>query len=180
MVRPEPPHGYWQTLRPDPIQEVRLLYLREDGPAGTALLIDADVLLARRLTHPHSRRVYDLLTRSPGRRPNDVVFLSDITAELESVGLDWELLGIEVEGVLAEIADIGEHGEIAVLELQGLSPAEEAMIANGPRAALSQLSSRGAATSLPASWSEELRAKIRTHVGALEAARHPIRRRTRR
>jgi hypothetical protein len=180
MVRPQPPHTYWQTLRPDPLQGVHLLFLREDGPAGTALLIDAGVLLARKLTHPHGIAVYDLLTRSARRKAGDLVFLSDITAELEAAGLDWELVGIEVEGVCAEIAELGEHGEIAVLELQGLSPAEEAMIANGPRSALSYLSSQGTATSLPASWSQQLRTKIRKHVGGLDVASRRSRRRTQR
>lgn len=180
MVRPQPPNTYWQTLRPDPLQGIHLLFLREDGPTGTALLIEAGVLLARKLTHPHSIAVHDLLTRSPERKAGDLVFLSDITAELEDAGLDWELVGVEVEGVFAEVADLGEHGEIAVLELQGLSPVEEAMIANGPRAALSHLSSQGSAASLPASWSQELRAKIVEHLGSLDVTlrhtRHPTQR----
>jgi hypothetical protein len=180
MVRPQPPHTHWQTLRPDPLQRVHLLFLREDGPTGTALLINAGVLLMRKLTHPHSIAVYDLLTRNPSRKTGDVVFLSDITAELEAAGLDWELVGIEVEGVCAEIAELGEHGEIAVLELQGLSPAEEAMIANGPRAALAHLSSQGTAMSLPASWSQKLRTKIREHVGRLDIAPHRSQRPTQR
>jgi hypothetical protein len=180
MVRPQPPHTYWRTLRPDPLQAVYLLFLREDGPSGTALLIDADVLLAHKLTHPHGIGVFDLLTRSPSRKAGDLVFLSDITAELEAAGLDWELVGIEVEGVCAEIAELGEHGELAVLELQGLSPAEEALIANGPRAALSHLSSQGTPTSLPASWSQQLRTKIQEHVGALDVTSRRSRRRTQR
>ena len=98
---------YWERLRDVPVSGVRLA-LGDDGS------IEATELLDGRVPQPDGSLLYDLVTRSPLRRPGDRVRLGEIADELAAAGLSWREVGINARAVTARIGELVRHGRLRV------------------------------------------------------------------
>jgi hypothetical protein len=98
---------YWERLRDVPVSGVRLA-LGDDGS------IEATELLDGRVPQPDGSLLYDLVTRSPLRRPGDRVRLGEIADELAAAGLSWREVGIDARAVTARIGELVRHGRLRV------------------------------------------------------------------
>ena len=86
-----PGHAAHAVSRLQPVEDVYLLFLNrppDDVPAddGGATVVPAASLHHPELPQPDAQRLFDRVTRHPARHPGALVFLSDLTAELASVG----------------------------------------------------------------------------------------------
>ena len=98
---------YWERLRDVPVSGARLA-LGDDGS------IEATELLDGRVPQPDGSLLYDLVTRSPLRRPGDRVRLGEIADELAAAGLSWREVGINARAVTARIGELVRHGRLRV------------------------------------------------------------------
>ena len=98
---------YWERLRDVPVSGVRLAF-GDDGA------IEATELLDGRLPQPDGSLLYDLVTRSPLRRPGDRVRLGEIADELGAAGLSWREVGIDARAVSGRINQLVRDGRLRV------------------------------------------------------------------
>jgi hypothetical protein len=155
----------------DPVEDIHLLFLNrppDDVPAdnGGATIVPAASLLHPELPQPDAQRLFDLLTRHPNRYPGALVFLSDLTAELTSEGLNWPQVGINYEAVTDRLVALYRRGELQALRLAQLSELAVTLLASGPHARIHVAARHGGPPELldPTIFQvrrEELRAMIR-------------------
>jgi hypothetical protein len=98
---------YWERLRDVPVSGVRLAL-------GDDASIEATELLDGRVPQPDGSLLYDLVTRSPLRRPGDRVRLAEIADELAAAGLSWREVGIDARAVTARINQLVRDGRLRV------------------------------------------------------------------
>jgi len=98
---------YWERLRDVPVSGVRLAL-------GDDTSIEATELLDGRVPQPDGSLLYDLVTRSPLRRPGDRVRLAEIADELAAAGLSWREVGIDARAVTARINQLVRDGRLRV------------------------------------------------------------------
>jgi hypothetical protein len=98
---------YWERLRDVPVSGVRLAF----GDDGS---VEATELLDGRVPQPDGSLLYDLVTRSPLRRPSDRVRLDEIADELASAGLSWREVGIDTGAVASRIGELVRRGRLRV------------------------------------------------------------------
>ena len=98
---------YWERLRDVPVSGVRLAL-------GDGASIEATELLDGRVPQPDGSLLYDLVTRSPLRRPGDRVRLGEIADELAAAGLTWREVGIDARAVSARINQLVRDGHLRV------------------------------------------------------------------
>jgi hypothetical protein len=98
---------YWERLRDVPVSGVRLAL-------GDGASIEATELLDGRLPQPDGSLLYDLVTRSPLRRPGDRVRLGEIADELAAAGLSWREVGIDTRAVASRISELVRLGRLRV------------------------------------------------------------------
>src|SRR6266702_2935721 len=77
---------------------------RTTGAAGRALVVAARTLAHPKLRQPDGTRLAELVVTAPGRNPHDLVFLSDVAAELAASDADFATVGQDWEGVLEAVA----------------------------------------------------------------------------
>ena len=98
---------YWERLRDVPVSGARLAL-------GDGTSIEATELLDGRVPQPDGSLLYDLVTRSPLRRPGDRVRLSEIADELGAAGLTWREVGIDARAVRGRINQLVRDGRLRV------------------------------------------------------------------
>jgi hypothetical protein len=98
---------YWERLRDAPVIGARLAL-------GDGTSIEATELLDGRLPQPDGSLLYDLVTRSPLRRPGDPVRLGEIADELAAAGLSWREVGIDTRALASRISELVRHGRLRV------------------------------------------------------------------
>jgi hypothetical protein len=98
---------YWERLRDVPVSGVRLAL-------GDDASIEATELLDGRVPQPDGSLLYDLVTRSPLRRPGDRVRLAEIADELAAAGLSWREVGIDARAVTGRINQLVRDGRLRV------------------------------------------------------------------
>ena len=98
---------YWERLRDVPVSGVRLAF----GDDGS---VEATELLDGRMPQPDGSLLYDLVTRSPLRRPGDRVRLGEIADELAAAGLSWREVGIDTGAVADRIGQLVRRGRLRV------------------------------------------------------------------
>jgi hypothetical protein len=98
---------YWERLRDVPVSGVRLAL-------GDDASIEATELLDGRVPQPDGSLLYDLVTRSPLRRPGDRVRLAEIADELAAAGLSWREVGIDARAVTGRINQLVGDGRLRV------------------------------------------------------------------
>ena len=116
----------WADLRPSrqAITDVCLLFLLPDLDPGEpfhacdALIVGAHSLHHPQVPRPDGRRMHDVLTRHPHRHHGGLVFLSDLTADLDRAGLDWGELHCDWEEVTDTLAELAWTGQIRHITLR--------------------------------------------------------------
>jgi hypothetical protein len=98
---------YWERLRDVPVSGARLAL-------GDGTSIEATELLDGRLPQPDGSLLYDLVTRSPLRRPGDQVRLAELADELAAAGLSWREVGIDTRAVTGRIGELVRRGRLRV------------------------------------------------------------------
>jgi hypothetical protein len=98
---------YWERLRDVPVSGVRLAL-------GDGASIEATELLDGRVPQPDASLLYDLVTRSPLRRPGDRVRLGEVADELANAGLSWREVGIDTRTVASRIGELVRDGRLRV------------------------------------------------------------------
>jgi len=121
-----------------PVEDVYLLFLNrppDDIPAddGGATVVSAASLHHPELPQPDAQRLFDRVTRHPARHPGALVFLSDLTAELASVGSCWSQVGIDYEAVTDRLVALHHRGQVPALRLAELSELAVTLLASGPQ-----------------------------------------------
>jgi len=121
-----PGHAAHAVSRLQPVEDVYLLFLNrpaDDVPAddGGATVVPAASLYHPELPQPDAERLFDRVTRHPARHPGALVFLSDLTAELASVGSSWSQAGIDYEAVTDRLVALHHRGQVPALRLAELS-----------------------------------------------------------
>jgi hypothetical protein len=90
------------------------------------------VLLHQQIPQPHGQVLYELVTGHPDRAPRELVFLADLTVELQAWPQQtWAAVGISPEAALLAVADQWRAGNVKGLEFGGLN-AEEARALTRP------------------------------------------------
>jgi hypothetical protein len=102
------------------------------GEPGRALVVHPRTLADLRVPQPHGQRLAALVSDHPGRRPADLVLLSDPAAELAETGQDFQTYGLDWEGVVEAVARLHERGEVKALEFGGLSAEQVALLGGVP------------------------------------------------
>jgi hypothetical protein len=110
-------HSAHAVSRLQPVEDVYLLFLNrppDDVPAddGGATVVPAASLHHPELPQPDAQRLYDRVTCHPARHPGALVFLSDLTAELASVGSSWSQVGIDYEAVTDRLVALHHRGQV--------------------------------------------------------------------
>jgi hypothetical protein len=100
---------FWERLRDRPMPGVRLVLGSGDRQA---VAVDAVELLDGRLPQPDASLLYDLLSRSPLRRPGDHVRLAQVADELRAAGLGWQQVGIDPARVTASLEELARQGRL--------------------------------------------------------------------
>jgi hypothetical protein len=98
---------YWERLRDVPVSGVRVAF-------GNDGAVEATELLDGRVPQPDGSLLYDLVARSPLRRPGDLVRLGEIANELGTAGLTWREVGINARAVSARINQLVRDGHLRV------------------------------------------------------------------
>jgi hypothetical protein len=96
---------YWERLRDVPVSGVRLAL-------GDGASIEATELLDGRVPQPDGSLLYDLVTRSPLRRPGDRVRVSEVADELAAAGLTWREVGIDTGTVTGRLGELVRDGRL--------------------------------------------------------------------
>jgi hypothetical protein len=96
---------YWERLRDVPVSGVRLSF-------GDGASIEATELLDGRVPQPDGSLLYDLVTRSPLRRPGDRVHVGEVADELAAAGLSWREVGIDTRMVSGRIVELVRDGRL--------------------------------------------------------------------
>ena len=167
-----PGHAAHAVSRLQPVEDVYLLFLNrppDDVPAddGGATVVPAASLHHPELPQPDAQRLFDRVTRHPARHPGALVFLSDLTAELASVGSSWSQVGIDYEAVTDRLVALHRGGEVWALRLAQLSDLAVTLLASGPDTKIYVAAPEGGPPelfdlSIFQARREELRAMIRT------------------
>jgi hypothetical protein len=97
--------SYWERLRDVPVSGVRLSF-------GDGASIEATELLDGRVPQPDGSLLYDLVTRSPLRRPGDRVHVGEVADELAAAGLSWWEVGIDTRMVSGRIVELVRDGRL--------------------------------------------------------------------
>ena len=101
---------------------------------GRALAVHLRTLADPRVPQPHGQRLSALVTDHPGRRPADLVLLSDVAAELAEMGESFKRLRLDWEGVVEAVARLHARGQVKALEFAGLSAEQVALLGGVPPA----------------------------------------------
>ena len=133
-----PDHPAHAVSRLQPVEDIYLLFLNrppDDVPAddGGATVVPAASLHHPELPQPDAQRLFDRVTRHPARHPGALVFLSDLTAELASVGSSWSQVGIDYEAVTDRLVALHHRGQVPALRLAELSELAVTLLASGPQ-----------------------------------------------
>ena len=133
-----PGHAAHAVSRLQPVEDIYLLFLNrppDDVPAGDggATVVPAASLRHPELPEPDAQRLFDRVTRHPDRHPGALVFLSDLTAELASVGSSWSQVGIDYEAVTDRLVALHHRGQVPALRLAELSELAVTLLASGPQ-----------------------------------------------
>lgn len=114
-----------QRLRPPEkrITDLRFLVLIHPKPghplAGYGILeVAPSALLHPQVPQPDGSRMYELLTRHPRRDPGTLVYLSDITDELDDHGLTWNTVGVHWLDIVDALVDLVGHSCLCPLALR--------------------------------------------------------------
>jgi len=159
------------TTRPATAGEVWLLFPVDadlggasDAP-GRALVVVAGTLAHSKVRQPDGQRLAELAARGPEHASGDLVFVSDVLADLAAAGgEDFATLELDWEGVLEAVVRLHGRGEVKALELDRLSAEEVRLLAGWPPA-------------VSVVTREELRARLRRRVlRARQRWYHPARR----
>jgi hypothetical protein len=102
-----PRDRYWERLRDVPVGRVRLAF-------GNHGALEATELLDGRVPQPDGSLLYDLVARSPLRRPGDLVRLGELADELAAAGLSWREVGIDARAVATRIDQLARDGQLRV------------------------------------------------------------------
>jgi hypothetical protein len=137
-VRRLGPNAYGEQLQPGRVADCYLGILLDQPLAeiapepGHVLVVVPAGLLAKGVPQPHGRVLYNLLTGHPDRAPHDLVFLADLTVELQAWPQQtWAAVGVSPQAALLAVVDLWRTGHIKGLELGGVS-AEEARALGRP------------------------------------------------
>jgi hypothetical protein len=131
---------------------------------GRALVVGPGTLRHPNVRQPDGQRLADVAAGGSSHAAGDLVFVSDVAADLAASGEDFATIGLDWEGVLEAIVRLHGRGEVKALELGGLSAEELRLLAGWPPA-----------ISIVAR--EELRARLRRRVlRARQRWYHPSRR----
>ena len=125
---------------------LRFLVDAERGPLPgvEALDVHPSVLLHPSVPRPDGERMYELLTRHIRRDPGCLVYLCDITDELDLAGTTWYRFSIYPDDVIDALARLAAAGEIPARRLHAPpSPTTEGGTPERP--ALSVVATRRAA-----------------------------------
>jgi hypothetical protein len=98
---------YWERLRDVPASGVRLAL-------GEGASVEATELLDGRVPQPDGSLLYDLVTRSPRRRPGDRVRVGEVADELAAAGLTWREVGIDTGTVTGRLGELVRDGRLRV------------------------------------------------------------------
>jgi hypothetical protein len=98
---------YWERLRDVPVGGVRVAF-------GNDGAVEATELLDGRVPQPDGSLLYDLVARSPLRRPGDLVRLGEIADELGAAGLSWREVGIDARAVTARVNQLVRDGRLRI------------------------------------------------------------------
>ena len=129
-----PGHSAHVVSRLQPVEDVYLLFLnRPPDDDGGATVVPAASLRHPELPQPDAQRLFDRVTRHPARHPGALVFLSDLTAELASVGSSWSQVGIDYEAVTDTLVALHHRGQVPALRLAELSELAVTLLASGPQ-----------------------------------------------
>jgi hypothetical protein len=158
-----PGHSAHAVSRLQPVEDVYLLFLNRP-------------LHHPELPQPDAQRLFDCLTRHPARHPSALVFLSDLTAELASVGSSWSQVGIDYEAVTDRLVALHHRGQVPALRLAELSELAVTLLASGPQTQIYVGAPDGGPPELldPAIFQarrEELRTMIRADLDRTVASR---------
>jgi hypothetical protein len=104
------------------------------GEPGRALAVHPRTLADSRVPQPHGRRLAELVTDHPNRRPADLVLLSDVVAELADAGQDFQRRGLDWEGVVEALTRLHACGQVKGLEFAGLSAEQMELLGGVPPA----------------------------------------------
>jgi hypothetical protein len=131
---------------------------------GRALVVAPGTLAHPKVRQPDGQRLAELAARRPEHASGDLVFVSDVLADLAAGGQDFAALGLDWEGVLEAVVRLQSRGEVKALELGRLSPEEVWRLAGWPPA-------------VSVIAREELRVRLRRRVlRARQRWYHPARR----
>jgi hypothetical protein len=133
-------------------------------PPGRALVVAPGTLAHPKVRQPDGQRLDELASGGAHHAAGDLVFVSDVAADLAAGGQDFATLGLDWEGVLEAVVRLHGRGEVKAVELDRLSAEEVRLLAGWPPA-----------VSVVAR--EELRARLRRRVlRARQRWYHPARR----
>lgn len=130
---------------------------------GWVFVAAPHALLHAKASRPGGGALFDLLTCHPARQPGDLVFVSDLAAELAQAGLTWQAVGIDWEGVTDAVALLHRRGAVRAAPVGRLTAAEVALLAGSPQ--------------LPAAPVREARSRLTAQLATLPA--RPLRPRQR-
>ena len=174
-----PGHSAHAVSRLQPVEDVYLLFLnRPPDDDGGATVVPAASLHHPELPQPDAQRLFDRVSRHPDRQPGALVFLSDLTAELASVGSSWSQVGIDYEAVTDRLVALHHRGQVPALRLAELSELAVTLLASGPQTQIYVTTPDGGPPELldPAIFQarrEELRTMIRADLdGTVARGRH--------
>jgi hypothetical protein len=128
------------------------------------LVVAPGTLAHPKVRQPDGQRLAKLAAGCLGHAAGDLVFVSDVAADLAADGQDFATLGLDWEGVLEAVVRLHGRGEVKALELDRLSADEVRLLAGWP-------------PSVSVVAREELRARLRRRVlRARQRWYHPARR----
>jgi len=126
-VRRLGPNAYGEQLQPGWVTDCYLGILLDQPLAeiapepGRVLVVAPAALRHQEIPQPHGQVLYDLLTGHPDRAPQDLVFLADLTVELQAWPQQtWTTVGVTPEAALLAVVDCWRAGHIRGLEFGGV------------------------------------------------------------
>jgi hypothetical protein len=103
-----------------------------DGEGAGVLVVAPAVLLHPAVPQPDGTVLYELLTGHPDRIPGQLVFLADLTCELQAWPTDtWAKVGVDPQAVAGAVVAAWRGGHLKGLRLGGVT-AEEALALERP------------------------------------------------
>jgi len=98
------------------VPDVRFRFLidPERGPLPDVWCLEVapNVLLQPAVPRPDGRRMHELLTRHVRRDPGCLVYLHDMTDELDLLGLSWWRIGVRWQWIVDTLAELAADRRI--------------------------------------------------------------------